>query len=578
SFLYRPSHLYTAPGTFAVKMKAYNSDNCVDSVYQEVLVNALPKPLFRFVSTVCKDTIKFFDSTQVAGAGTTIASWNWNFGDPVSGPNNTSILKNPVHYYATPGIYHVTLVIANSASCVDSITRTVQRFPCIQAIYSRKDTLCARYKIAFTDNSLTSSSIATRHWSWDDGTLDTNYTGHIVPIYHTFADSGTYHVKLRISDLVDGTIVSDSLTTAVKIHPTPLTYFSNPPVCLNQISLFRDTSKTWGEKNTRWSWTFTPKTTDTSTFKNPGHKFDTAGIYSVKLIVMNKYGCKDSLTKPTRVYGLPVAHFDNTVACEGNPTYFTDKSIASDTTIGFWRWFFHYPTVMKDSSRIKDPNHQYDSAGLYSVRMIVRDHFGCIDTIDSAVRVNITPVSSFTVEDGYDGKQGQIKLNNRTPGDNTYSWEFGNGKSSSEKNPIATFTDDGTYIVKLISLNQFDCSDTTSYEYRLLFKGLYVPNAFAPSSTNLGIRLFQPVGINLKTYHVTVFDSWGHLMWESSKLDLDKGIPLEGWDGTFEGNMMPQGNYMWRISATFVDESPWNGSDNGVGGSGKTMGTVTLIR
>ena len=73
-----------------------------------------------------------------------------------------------------------------------------------------------------------------------------------------------------------------------------------------------------------------------------------------------------------------------------------------------------------------------------------------------------------------------------------------------------------------------------------------------------------------------VFDSWGHLLWESNKID-DKGTPVEGWDGTFEGNLMPQGNYIWKITATFVDDTPWTGSDIGQG-EFKTMGTVTLIR
>ena len=247
-----------------------------------------------------------------------------------------------------------------------------------------------------------------------------------------------------------------------------------------------------------------------------------------------------------------------------------------DTVIGTWRWFFDLKT-MTDSSHAQNPGFKYPVTGSDSVRLIVKDKFGCMDTVDSTIVVHITPVSAFTLENGYDGKQGQIKLNNLSTGADTYSWEFGNGKTSVEKNPIAAFTDDGTYIIKLISLNQYDCTDTTFLEYNLLFKGLYVPNAFAPSSTNLGIRLFQPVGVNVKEYHVTVFDNWGHLMWESTKLD-DKGVPTEGWDGTFEGNMMPQGNYMWKITATFVDESPWNGSDNGAANSGKTMGTVTLIR
>jgi gliding motility-associated-like protein len=295
------------------------------------------------------------------------------------------------------------------------------------------------------------------------------------------------------------------------------------------------------------------------------------------MIVTNRYGCKDSLTKPTRVYGLPEAHYDNTVACTGDPTFFMDNSVISDTTIAYWRWSFGDPTTIKDTSNVMDPSYRYPSPGDYSIRMIVRDHYGCIDTVDSTVKVNVTPMSSFTVVNGYNGKPGQVKINNLSTGAEGYIWEFGNGQTSTETDPVALYTEDGTYTIQLISLNQFGCSDTTSYTYELLFKGLYVPNAFSPSGTNLGVRLFQPVGINLKQYHVMVFDMWGHMLWESNKLD-DKGSPTEGWDGTFEGNMMPQGNYMWKINALFVDDSQWEGSDIGVGGSTKTIGTVVLIR
>ena len=566
SLVYSPTHTFTGPGNYIVKMKAYNSDNCVDSVYREIQVYEAPHPLFSFVSTPCNDTIHFSDSTQNAGTGT-IASWIWRWGDGQSdtlmapGPGDTS------HLYVNAGIYQVKLIITNIHGCIDSLSKSVQRFPCIQAVYTYNDTLCARYNIAFSDISLPITRITQWHWTWGDG-HDTTYFNHVTPINHTYADSGTYRVNLEIQALVDGTTIVDSLVSFVKIHPTPLTYFSNVPACLNQITNFRDTSRTWGEKNTKWNWKFSSGTNDTSTFKNPRHTYDTAGIYNVKLVVMNKFGCKDSLTKPTRVYGLPTAHYINTAACTGDPTFFNDKSVVSDTTLGFWRWFFGDPSVLKDTSNVQNPSYKYDSSGSFTVRMIVKDHFGCIDTVDSTVQVNITPISSFTLENGFNGKQGQIKLNNLSTGAETYSWDFGDGKSSNEKDPVATFTEDGTYTIKLISLNQYDCSDTTFYEYKLLFKGLYVPNAFAPSSTNLGIRLFQPIGINLKQYHITVFDGWGHLMWESTKLD-DKGVPTEGWDGTFEGNIMPQGNYMWRINASFVDKEPWSGPDNG---------TVMLIK
>ena len=90
------------------------------------------------------------------------------------------------------------------------------------------------------------------------------------------------------------------------------------------------------------------------------------------------------------------------------------------------------------------------------------------------------------------------------------------------------------------------------------------------------MKLFQPVGVNLKEYHIQVFDNWGHLMWESTALD-PQGKPTEGWDGTYKGRLMPQGVYAWKVTAVFINDVMWKGSDIGMG-EYKTIGTVTLIR
>jgi len=364
------------------------------------------------------------------------------------------------------------------------------------------------------------------------------------------------------------------------IHPTPQTLFSNVNVCLHQPAVFRDTSLTNGEAVSAWKWIFgepSSGTKDTSLLKNPIHTYATRDTFNVKLVSMNRFGCKDSLTKPIRIYGLPVAGFRYVAACTGDPTMFRDSSSVADTTIGFWRWNFGDPGVAKDSSILKDPNFKYKTVGDYLVRLIVKDHFGCRDTIDSTITVHVTPVSAFTLINGFDGTAGKVKLNNQTTGATAYTWDFGNGKTSNDTNPVATYTADGTYTIRLISTNTFGCTDTTYYEYKILFRGLFVPNAFAPNSGNIAVRLFKPVGMNLKTYHITVFDTWGHLLWESTALD-NNGSPTEGWDGTFNGVLMPQGNYFWKATATFIDDSSWTGSDTGVKGSGGTMGSVILLR
>ena len=133
----------------------------------------------------------------------------------------------------------------------------------------------------------------------------------------------------------------------------------------------------------------------------------------------------------------------------------------------------------------------------------------------------------------------------------------------------------GVFSILLTATNENMCSDTAS-SYIDLTSGLYVPNSFAPNSIHEGVNVFKPKGINLKSYDIRVYSMWGDLLWESTKLNA-KGEPTEGWDGTYKGQLMPEGDYIWRIKAKFLNGSTWNGSDNGDGNK-KPYGTIFLIR
>jgi PKD repeat protein len=582
SSLYKPTHKFTHPGVFPVKFKVQNFDRCVDSIFLNVKVWTPPQPLFSYSALPCDSVLHFTDSTQIIGDGP-IAKWRWTWGDGqsstiLSPPGNTS------HKFSTSGIYPVTLAMTTIHGCADSIVKNVQRFPCIQAGFSFADTLCARYKVAFSDTSMPSSGISRWKWSWGDGTPPTIFTKPTSPVYHIYADSGTYTVNLEVQATVNGTAVVDNRVGTVIIRPTPITYFANPPVCLNQITLFRDTSKTYGEPLTGRSWYFSKNPLDKSSLPNPQHLYDTSGIYNVKLVVNNGFGCKDSLTKPTRVYGLPVANYSAKTACSGDSAVFTDISMLADTTIGFWRWSFGDPDSMKDTSNLENPKYRYTATGDYPVRMIVEDHFGCIDTIDSTLTVNQSPVASFTITENVNGMPGKIQLNNKSDIPDGYYWKFPGGTGyPDEESPIVLYGEDGKFEIRLIVTNDKGCIDSTTMMYEFYFDNLYVPNAFVPSSLLEGkameIRKFMPKGRNLAEYHIMVFDKWGHMLWESQKIsdDTDNNMPVEGWDGTYQGKEMPQDVYMWKINARFRNGKVWEGSDSGTG-SVSTMGTVTLLR
>jgi gliding motility-associated-like protein len=249
-----------------------------------------------------------------------------------------------------------------------------------------------------------------------------------------------------------------------------------------------------------------------------------------------------------------------------------------------WHWMFGTAGLWIDSSYLQNPVYYFPDTGIYNVRIMIADLNACSDTLDSLVAINPSPVAAFTITDTVNGTKGKIRLNNLSTMTKYFSWNYGNGEGSdSEYNPVVQYDRDGVYTIQLIVKDMMGCADTTYTDYEFMFDNLFVPNAFSPTSVTptvkgMEVRKFLPKGLNLQNYHVMVFDKWGHLIWESKKLTDDgKGMPAEGWDGTLNGEPMPQDVYMWKINATFKNGKVWEGSDTGKG-STTNMGTVTLIR
>ncbi|MCK4638679.1 MAG: gliding motility-associated C-terminal domain-containing protein, partial [Bacteroidales bacterium] len=313
--------------------------------------------------------------------------------------------------------------------------------------------------------------------------------------------------------------------------------------------------------------------------RNPVYFYSYADTFDVRLLVTNQVGCFDSIILPAIVYSLPYADFDYSPACLSDPTQFTDMSTNDFGDVTIWNWNFGDTLTAEDTSSLQNPIYVYNYTGGFTVSLIIENQNGCLDTISKDIIVNIIPTSDFILIDNYNNFQGYVKLVNKSTGAISYLWLFGDGNESIEENPIYTFEEDGDYEIQLISFNEFDCTDTLIYDYSLLFKGLFVPNAFSPTDLDAEVRIFKPKGINLLTYHIQIFNSWGNIIWESTKID-ENGSPAEGWDGTYKGELLPLDVYVWKISASFTDGTIWEGVSvgNTDGLSKKTFGTVTLLR
>ncbi|MFO7867973.1 MAG: gliding motility-associated C-terminal domain-containing protein, partial [Bacteroidales bacterium] len=134
----------------------------------------------------------------------------------------------------------------------------------------------------------------------------------------------------------------------------------------------------------------------------------------------------------------------------------------------------------------------------------------------------------------------------------------------------------GEYDVELLVVNEFGCSNMITKDIFVdVYNSLYIPNTFCPNHFSHDIRVFKPTGVNLVSYKIWVFDSWGNVVWYSDK--LENGQPVEAWDGTYNGEPLQSDMYFWKVEAEFSDGSIWPNIQMNKEHKG-THGSVFLLR
>ncbi len=143
-----------------------------------------------------------------------------------------------------------------------------------------------------------------------------------------------------------------------------------------------------------------------------------------------------------------------------------------------------------------------------------------------------------------------ISFFNQSVNADSFLWDFGDGSTSTDKNPAHNYTVKGTYKVTLTAFQHTACSaSVTRGDYILLDAGaIFVSNAFTPNGD--GIDDVFTIGLtNLGAYHLKVFNRYGVQLFESQSL-------YNNWDGTYNGLPVPAGVYYYVITATSLDNQP----------------------
>jgi len=573
-----PQHVFSEPGTYTVVLTAKDQDDCPVTRISYVDIYPLPSPTFSSLSGSCDSTVMFTESS--VGNGSPITSWFWEFGDGQSVLITQPSLADVSHKYAQPGDYTVNLTVTNARNCSSMASGNVFVSPCMQAGITPVDTLlCQNYTLLFADTSSGGIPIQTWHWDFGDGAVQ-EYTSFTSPVSHVYAEPGSYTVKMKITGAVGGNPVSDSTLLNVYVKPAPIAAFNYGNTCLGDSIVLKNESSGNGTILASYLWKFNDPASipDVATSYDASHFYPVSGTYTPYLVATNTLGCRDTVFHEVVVFQPSLPRIGVSNACAGSFTQLLDESIPGSAPISSWQWSISNEEGFLFQSEFQHPVIEFENTGNYFATVMISDTNGCADSTSRIFTIEPSPEASFSFSENQDNTQGKLQFTNESSGAVQYYWNFGNGDLSTKENPVFTFEEEGEYTIQLVAANTAGCMDTTLRTYKLLFKGLYIPSAFAPGDPEGKVNIFQPAGVGLDRFKIEVFDRWGNRIWMSEEV-ID-GKPGPGWDGTVNDHPVELGVYIWKASAVFKDGSVWDGVNIGEneGLAKEVFGTLTVIK
>jgi gliding motility-associated-like protein len=318
---------------------------------------------------------------------------------------------------------------------------------------------CSPLVVNFTDAS--TGNPTSWHWTFGNGA-----TSDLQNPSTTYFTPGIYSVTLTVTN-ADG---ANSITRSniITVYQDPVVDFkgSDSIGCYPFPVQFTDLTKaTAGTTNTSWVWDLGDGTQ--SDLQNPKTTYMNSGNYAVSLKVTNDKGCWSVATKQgyIRIDGGVVSNF----------TFSKPKTCHTPFTIGFtntstgpgglsYKWDFGDGATSTEAN----PSHTYTTTGVFSVMLVTESSNGCRDTMRKINLLNLqNTTTDFTAADSVCVKDAVSFTNTSSATAASLLWTFGDGTTAVAVSPVKTFTNPGTYTVRLTQTYGF-CIDSASKTIQVL--------------------------------------------------------------------------------------------------------------
>ncbi len=588
----------------AVLVKSYRNGVFIASHRKDFLVTVAPcdfadAELNPKVISSCDGFTKSFQNTSNSILNLTS---DWDFGEPASGPNNTSTLEFPTHTYLTAGDYTLRLIVNRNTPCADTAYALVKVWPGFFPAFAPIPPQCKNIPVQFTDLTTTNFPPVT-FWRWDFGVQTlTNDTSRLQNPTYTYTAAGTYNAEfivetskgcrdtlypiVTIVDKPDFFISKDTLictvdTLQLKSNVTVGTITWSPNYMISNINSFSplvspDVTTTYtASYQDAFNCPATASVTisvvtdvsllasnDTTICRTDTTKLflNTDALYFAWTPI-NKIvdpTVKDPLIFPTDP--LTIFHVKASISNKcfkerdikvktvpypianitGDSVICYGKSAQLNATGGsIYLWT---PTAYLNNANIPNPMAVLPKQTIsYTVQ--VNDTFGCPKPAFKTFTVKVVRI----VADAGPSDTSVVldqPLQLQATGSTNYLWTPNTWLDKDNiYNPISLPQNNIKYTVTVS--NNIGCfaTDTINVKVYYLPPGLYVPSAFSPGGDGNN-DLFRPIALGIKSLeNFSIYNRWGQILFSTKKIG-------DGWDGKYKGIKQDLGTYVWQASAT----------------------------
>lgn len=410
----------------------------------------LQTELSTFVS-YCNGLTVQFENDSYGGT-----SYSWDFG--VSGViSDTSNIYEPTFTFPANGTYQVTLVARKNNVCADTAKMTILVNNKVTVNFDATDSICfVNNSVDFT-GFITNADNGTIDWVFGPNASQQTATG-VLNVNNIVYDSpGSFPATLTYNH----PYCQADTTIPVLILPLPNADFELPLnyECDGLTINFVNTSS--GGIYSKWDFGIAGTNSDTSSQTNPTYVYTDPGFYTVTLITGSTGICADTTDATFEVYddlNMQIQSVDSMCILDNVHDYL---GLVSGPDIASYYWNFGPNSTPQFSNDTNVYGVSLNTPGFHTIKLY-GTYLNCLDSVMKQVFVYRVPQIGFTIENGLQCAPFTAQFIDQSSADSPiyYSWDFGNGQSSTLANPSTIYYDTGVHVVTLTIRTDEGCVDT----------------------------------------------------------------------------------------------------------------------